>query len=312
MIRALTLAAVLLAAVLLATAGPAAAVMKTYPDGRGNTISVDVRAGGGQPAKYAEILADSIHGDEVNDVTVRVVSRAAIARECHPLAEACYGAEPGQRPLIFIPAAPAAALRSTLIHEYGHHVDQAYTHRRARAGRLDGTPRWWSARRIALRLSRREIAWDYRRGWERSLAEIFAEDYAVTNLGRRAMFDIPWLGRPPARAQRALRQDLEDPIGLARRRVGVAWLRRGQQRVVPFRLNRARRVVIATVVRSPRGQRRIVTRLQCDGRELARSVATRARRGVLRPGVLPAGSSCEVVYSASDTPALLESFIGLR
>jgi hypothetical protein len=293
-------------------AGPAAGAISTYPDGQGNTITIDVRAPGGQPARYAEILAKAIHGDEINDVTVRVVPRAAISRECHPLALACYGAEPRARPLIFVPAIPASRLRSTLIHEYGHHVDQAYSHRRTIRGRLDGTPRWWSARRIAPRLNKRQVAWNYERGWERSLAEIFAEDYAVTNLGSKADFDIPWLGRPPAAAQNALRKDLEDPIGLSRRHVGVAWLRPRSERIVPFRLNRTRRVLIATAARNPAGPRRVTTRLRCDGQDLGRSAATRTRNGVIRLAAVPGGSACEAVYSAADAPVLLESFITLR
>lgn len=301
-----------LAVTLGIAAGPAAGAVSTYPDGQGNTITIDVRAPGGQPAKYAKILADTIHGDEINDVTVRVVSRAAIARECHPLALACYGAEPRQRPLIFVPAISATRLRSTLVHEYGHHVDQAYAHRVTSSGRLDGTPRWWNARRIGARLGKRQVAWNYRRGWDRSLAEIFAEDYAVTNLGRRAEFDIFWLDRPSARARAALRKDLEDPIGLTRRHVGVAWLRPGAERVVPFRVNRTRRVAISTAARNPRGPRRVVTTLRCDDRDIGRSVATRRRQAAIRGAVIPGGSRCEVVYSADGAPALLESFITLR
>ena len=302
----------LLTFVLGLAAAPAAGAVSTFPDGQGNTITIDVRATGGQPAKYASILADTIHGDEINDVTVRVVSRAAIARECHPLALACYGAEPRQRPLIFVPAIPAARLRSTLVHEYGHHVDQAYSHRITTAGRLDGTPRWWNSRRIGARLGKRQVAWNYRRGWERSLAEIFAEDYAVTNLGRRAEFDLLWLGRPSAKVRAALRMDLEDPIGLTRRHVGVAWLRPGAERIVPFRVNRTRRAAISTAVRNPRGPRRIVTTLRCEGRDIGSSVATRRRQAAIRGAVIRRGSRCEAVYAADGAPALLESFITLR
>lgn len=302
----------ILAAALGAAAGPASAAISTFPDGRGNTITIDSRAPGGQPAKYAEILAEAIHGDEINDVTIRVVSRAAIARECHPLALACYGALPRERPLILVPAISAERVRSTLIHEYGHHIDQAYAHRVSAGGRLDGTARWWSARRIAPRLGRGQVAWSYARGWERSIAEIFAEDYAVANLGAQAEFDIPWLGEPRGPIRNALRRDIEDPIGLSRRNVGVAWLRPGSERVVPFRLNRTRRVAISTSARNPGGRRRIVTTLRCDGREIGRSVANRIDGAAIAPVTLTGGSSCEAVYRAEGAPALLQSSITLR
>lgn len=301
-----------LAAALGIAAGPAAAALSTFPDGRGNTITIDTRAKGDRPAAYAEILTDAIHGDEINDVTIRVVSRETIARECHPLALACYGAVARERPLILVPAISADRVRSTLIHEYGHHIDQAYAHRLSAAGRLDGTARWWSARRIAPRFGRGQVAWSYARGWDRSVAEIFAEDYAVANLGSRAEYDIPWLGEPRGPIRNALRRDIEDPIGLSRRHVGVAWLRPGSERVVPFRLNRSRRVAISTAARNPAGRRRIVTTLRCDGREIDRSVANRVDSAVIPPVTVPAGSSCEAVYTAEDAPVLLDSSITLR
>lgn len=292
-------------------AGPAAAALTTHGDGQGNTIVVDNRTKGGQPAKYAQILAETTHGDEINDVTIRIVSRAQLNRECHPSALACYGAEPRMRPLIFVPPIPASKLKSTLVHEYGHHVDQAYTHRSNAPNGLDGTPRWWSARGISARLNKRKIAWDYRRGWDRSLVEIFAEDFAVTNLGSAADFDIPWLGRPNSRVKAALNKDLRDPVGLTRRHVGVAWLRKGTSRTVPFRLTGSRKVTIITAVRNPGGKRPIESVLTCNGVERGRATATTSGTGVIRAGRVAAKAECEVTYTSKGSSGLLESFIDM-
>ena len=47
---------------------------------------------------------------------------------------------------------------------------------------------------MGTRLKRGKVAFGYQRGWNRSVGEIFAEDYAQTQLETR--YGIPWLSRP--------------------------------------------------------------------------------------------------------------------
>ena len=46
-------------------------------------------------------------------------------------------------------------------------------------------------------LAQGRVAWDYSLGWDHSIAEIFAEDYKLTNTPGEAL-QIRWLGAPPA------------------------------------------------------------------------------------------------------------------
>ena len=62
---------------------------------------------------------------------------------------------------------------------------------------------------MAARLARGEVAWDYSRGWDHSIGEIFAEDYAVTNGAGSS--GIRWLGDPPPAISDAIRADLLEP-----------------------------------------------------------------------------------------------------
>ena len=64
----------------------------------------------------------------------RVASVAAVRRACSDArAVGCYSRSRAGS-VITIPARPAARVRATLLHEYGHHVDAALA-----------TPAWWTA-----------------------------------------------------------------------------------------------------------------------------------------------------------------------
>ena len=91
-----------------------------------------------------------------------------------------------------VPAGRSDDIAHTVVHEYGHHVDASRRH-----GGLDepnGTPLWWKARGMAYLVGAQSVRDRYEVGWDRSIGEVFAEDYAYTNLKGR--YKIGWLERP--------------------------------------------------------------------------------------------------------------------
>lgn len=199
------LAAALAAGALTAVAAaPAVGALTVARDAQGRAIRIDVRAPGADPAEYAQILRDAIHGDEISSVTVVVVPPASIGRACgSESAGGCYGVRRG-RARIQVPAGSAGAVAPVLLHEYGHHIDNSRANGDIREP--NGTPRWWTARAMGTRLRTGQVAFDYSRGWSHSIGEIFAEDYV--QLQMKAAYGIRWLGPPGPAVLRAMRLDL--------------------------------------------------------------------------------------------------------
>ena len=201
MLRALLAAATAVAGLTLAGTATAGEVVERDDEGR--VIRLDVRAEGVDTRWYANLLRRAAHGDEIASVTVRIVAAGEIHAECGPSASGCYSRE-GGRGLMIVPAGRSSAIAHTVVHEYGHHVDASRRH-----GGLpepNGTPSWWQARGMDRLVDLLSVARTYRLGWERSIAEIFAEDYVYLNLG--GTFRIGWLKPPDATVRRAILADL--------------------------------------------------------------------------------------------------------
>lgn len=192
-----------------AAAAPAGAVEQVTYDSAGRPITFDVQDAGADVAGYTAVLDGLLHGAEISDVVVTVVPQPAIASTCGAGAAACYRWSSRGGAAMFVPNLPAEQVRGVLAHEYGHHVDATRPHLAAARG-LDGTATWWRARGMASLLAQGTVAWDYALGWDRAIAEIFAEDYALTNGVGRAS-SIRWLGDPPAAVSDAIRADLAGP-----------------------------------------------------------------------------------------------------
>ena len=204
--RVMGAVALLVAAVL---AAPAGAATQVTHDSAGRPITFDVQATGADVSGYTSILDGLLHGSEISSVVVTIVPESSIAARCgSSQAVACYRWSSNGDAAMFVPAVAATEVRGSLTHEYGHHIDATRPHI-PRAPGLDGTPSWWTARDMAARLARGEVAWDYSKGWDHSIAEIFAEDYAVTNGAGSS--GIRWLGDPPQAVSDAIRADLAGP-----------------------------------------------------------------------------------------------------
>jgi hypothetical protein len=136
-------------------------------------------------------------------VTIRIVDWDGLRERCGPAAAGCYKRRDG-RGLLVVPAGSTRGIAHTLVHEYGHHVDASNRH-----GGLEepnGTRNWWRVRGLARLVQLNSVARSYENGWSRSIAEIFAEDYAYLNVGRP--YNIPWLRPPGPVVEQAIRADL--------------------------------------------------------------------------------------------------------
>lgn len=185
--------AVLVFVLTLALAAGASGAIVTSSDLQGRRITFDVRATAVDTNWYTDILRATAHGNEISDVTIRIVPDTSIEALCGSAAAACYTGA-AARPTIIIPAGKNQFIEGTLIHEYGHHID-------ASTGvpgvpELNGIPAWWADRGMAAMFASRKVAVDYAMGWDHSIAEIFAEDYAYIHVGPSYRYAITWLTPP--------------------------------------------------------------------------------------------------------------------
>jgi hypothetical protein len=187
----------------LALAGPAAAEEIAARDGAGRTFTLDVRAAGVDTDWYVRTLRAADHSDEIEDVTIRIVTWEELRETCGRAAAGCYSRR-RDGGLVVVPAGESSRTAHTLIHEYGHHIDASLHH-----GGIDepnGTRSWWRVRGMAQLVQVRSVRRSYREGWSRSIAEIFAEDYAYMNVG--GPYKISWLDPPNQATRQAIRADL--------------------------------------------------------------------------------------------------------
>jgi len=201
-----TLLVLVVASLTLALATSAGAAIITSQDGQGRRITFDVRAATVDTDWYAAVLRASAHGDEISDVTVRIVPEAQIGSLCGGDAVACYTGQE-RNPTIIVPAGQSTSLESTLLHEYGHHLDANWSVPGVRE--LNGTPVWWTMRGMAGLLAQHRVAFDYSLGWNHSIPEVFAEDYAYIHMG--AGYGIPWLAPPDQTLKDAMFAELGSP-----------------------------------------------------------------------------------------------------
>jgi hypothetical protein len=279
--RCATLLVALVAALALATA--AGAEIVTRADSEGRTITFDVRAPSVDVDWYAAVLRAAAHGDEISRVTIRIVPEEDVPALCGAAAAACYssGLNGGR---MVVPAGKDLRVAATFLHEYGHHLDRAWSV--SGVAELNGTPVWWQLRGMAALVAQGSVAFDYSRGWNRSIGEIFAEDYAWIHIPYQHA--IPWLSPPDEALRTALFAELggqpaaqlpEIPAAgpLVINRSGSLAAKRSQ--VVPFGLlGPGRRVTLtATVNKATRAGTRARMDVTCNGTRVATQLFTKGR-----------------------------------
>jgi hypothetical protein len=271
-----SLVAVLVLALTLVVAASASAAIITSTDGQGRRITFDVRATAVDTNWYADILRATAHGNEISNVTIRIVPDQQIDGFCGDAAAACYSHDSSGGPTIFIPAGKSQNIEGTLVHEYGHHLDASW--RVAGVPELNGTPAWWAARGMAALFAGRQVAFDYSRGWDHSVGEIFAEDYAYIHVGPSYHYAIRWLSPPDDALKATMFAELGSPTAplpdapntpLVVNRTGT--LTPHDTRSVPFGLlGPGRRVTFtATVSRPQRKGVRARMQIVCNGNVVA-------------------------------------------
>jgi hypothetical protein len=262
----------------LAFAGPAAAAEIVLQDDQARPIHLDVHVEGVDAEWYAALLRSAPHGDEISTVRVDVVSRDELRETCGRDAGGCYS-----RNVIVVPAEPSDETAHTVVHEYGHHLDHSTPVAGVREP--NGTPVWWRARGMERLVRLGSAATTYALGWDRSIAEIFAEDYAQLALGH-GNHRITWLSLPDATVLAALRADLGlgpepeivappalKPVSISRR--GALAPKRGV--AIDFGLlGPGRRVTATATVTGPKEKRpRARLEIRCEDRRVAlRTIGT--------------------------------------
>lgn len=287
----------------------------TGQDGQGRPITFDVRANGVSVGEYASVLRDAVHGNEIRTVTVRIVPQGRIGSSCgSSQAVACYSGS-ARGGTIVVRAGTRAEVEHSLLHEYGHHVDAAIGSGSRRE--LNGTLRWWKARSMGTRLSQGQVAYDYERGWDRSIGEIFAEDYVQVHM--RGRFGIPWMNPPSAAVRRAIRQDITGQASGPAPREGSGGGQGGptdpptNSRSRTFRdqvdlapggavsiqfglLGTGRRISFTANVASAETSGRVSSQLFCQGRRITGGQGTDTSPGRIKRTNLPPGS-CRIVVT---------------
>jgi len=303
--RLLATLLVALALVLAGATGAGAAIVTSHDD-QGRPITFDVRAANVNTEWYASVLRAAAHGDEISRVTVRIVPAAQVTTLCgSEEAAACYGKLRGT-PTIVIAVGQSLFNEGTLLHEYGHHLDTAW--QVAGVPELNGTQVWWDARGIASLLSSHTVAFDYSLGWSHSIPEMFAEDYAYSQMPGYS-YGITWLTPPDATLKAALFAELGTPTSALPpvSTEPLVVIRKGTlaprgARVVNFGLlGRGRHVILtATVTKPKRNGLRARAQIVCNGTVVATETFPhgRTQRVIDLPGLGPADCQAKLVSTA--------------
>jgi hypothetical protein len=300
-------------AVGLLSAAAAQAEVVARQDAAGRQITFDVLDTAVDVDWYAGILSAAAHGNEISDVTIRIVPRSEIASRCGQDAAACFEQRRGVR-TITVPSGKSDGLASILLHEYGHHLDSSWAVEGV--AELNGTPAWWAARGMVALIQAGSVAWDYGLGWDRSIGEVFAEDYAYIH--RAGYYSIPWLAPPDETLKALLLAELggvpaarpaTPPVApppsepstrpVVVRRSGTLGPR--GRRAVPFQLLGPDRRVTVTASVSATRRSRAAARLEvvCDGALVARIAVAAQRSAALDlPGLGPARCDAALVSTS--------------
>jgi hypothetical protein len=200
--------------------------IESFADAQGRAIRIATDIQDIDLAPYAAVLAQTLHGAEISTVLVEVVPWSVIEAACGaPQVVGCYF--PGQLRIVVTDYDPRGAdeLVHTIVHEYGHHVDQQLEnlgHLDPRCVGGDGSRSWWWVRAPSTFTCN---SWN----WELLLAELYAEDYAVANgiLG----WQLTTIGPPSAFVQSRIAYDFATRFvpraltrsGLVRRHRWRSW-----------------------------------------------------------------------------------------
>ncbi len=216
------------------------------------TISTDLP--GVDLAPYAAVLLATIHGPEIEELRVEATTLAGIQVICgDERAVACYGADNPDRSrggqMWF--AVDDPEWQHTLVHEYGHHVDNQLlnlAHLGACGYDNDGSRNWFFTRDVEDDILNSGFGCSNEQEWEQLVGELYAEDFVVLNGFNRWV--LPSAPPPTPTQLDALADDIAYPFTPAR---GV-WRTRLKKRQLRVRELRLRdHTFLSVAVTAPRG-----------------------------------------------------------
>jgi hypothetical protein len=265
--------------------------VERFADPHGHAIVIGTSIPDLDLRPFAEVLAGTIHGDEIEALRTKVVLPHEVGPECDggDLVVACYGADDPDRLSsgeMIIPSSSPDLIHA-MVHEYGHHMDNQLLN----LGHLglcdfasDGSRRWFFARDAHDDLFGRSGC-NNRVTYGRLLGELYAEDFVALNgIDEWFTSDFP----PPTGAMLgALNADIARPFRpLTRLYRGRVRARRYRPRY--FRLTT--HTFFQAVLRGPRSRRAdldLYLYRRGSRRPLERSTRRRSRESVDR--ILPPG-----------------------
>jgi hypothetical protein len=166
--------------------------------------------------RWADFLAQLVHGPEIGRVNILLASTAEIRSTCGRRALACYNPSDAQLVAPAEDEAGGPTAEAVLAHEYGHHV--AANRANNPWPTVDwGTKRWATYLHICVRSGTGEVhPGDEGVSYMTNPGEAFAETYRVLNERRLGRPETPWqivdrLFYPDDAALAAVEQDVVSP-----------------------------------------------------------------------------------------------------
>jgi hypothetical protein len=249
-----------------------------YPVPGGGSVKLDVDpayAGTSEIQRVLDTLGATVHGDEINRLTVHLADASTLSQLCGPNSTACYFPSSMTMVVSGSPLNPNNLMPQGMVitHEYGHHIEANRSFEGWYATNLGGR-HWATYERVCEGVAGGSLfpGDEGAHYWENP-GEAFAQAYA-TMLYPNA---VPWwwsFAEPSQGAFQAIRDDVADTSpGSA-----VQW---------SGKLNRRRSTATTTIdaaldgpigvtVRQPRTAQFQVSLLSTDGRVLSRATSTRA------------------------------------
>jgi hypothetical protein len=170
--------------------GPRAVASENYADDSGNIFSIDSAVPAYDLSLPAAVLNSTYHKAEIKKISVHVITLAAMAETCgDSQAIACYRPMAGGYGELWFAADDSDWIHS-LVHEYGHHIDnqlgniaqlKGYGYGNGCTTSSDGSRDWFFLRMTATNTTDADRFYCNGTDWEHLLPELYAEDFVVLN-----------------------------------------------------------------------------------------------------------------------------------
>jgi hypothetical protein len=163
----------------------------------------------GRESAWAAFFQGLPHGPEIGSLTVLLGTEDDVRARCGEDAGGCY--LPLTRQITMLGGSRPGLGEDDEIarHEYGHHLAEQSDNAPFAPGL--GTKRWFTQEHVCARLRSGELVDDAALGYERSVAEGFAEAYRIASGGDRHQWIVDPALYPAGAARRAILADVRHP-----------------------------------------------------------------------------------------------------